>query len=183
MRVRFVIEDIILIPAIVTDEIKKTKRIVRLVDDTEIDSLGNTEKEIKELILRYNKQEKKEGREGYRKLLRIIDEEKLKKCPTELLWDTYPRQELQGECCNCGYKFVDFFNRGNQQKENFKYCHGFGHSRAKDFDRIIVFECPKCFVKSQFHCNENWLELYGEWIVDKSIFIEKKEQAERGERG
>jgi len=175
MKVRFIIEDTIFLPSVIEGD-KPKKQTVRLVDDSNVDSFDKAENEIRELVKIYNKKEKTEGRKGYRKFLRLIDEKKLGNCPTELIWDSYVRQELQGHCPRCHYKFVDFFNRGKQQPKDFRYCHGFGHSRIKNYDRVIVFECPECFLKSQFHCNDNWYELYGEWIVDESIYMEQTDE-------
>lgn len=170
MKVRFIVETTRLISSVIDGE-PDTKRTHRMMDDCEVTSIEKAEKEIKELVARYNKEEerrygKKKG--DSRRLLRIIDEDKLAKCPTELIWDSYQRQELQGECVFCNYKFVDFFNRGQQQKGNFKHCLGFGQPRIKQYDLVIVFECPECFEKTQFHCNKEWYELYGEWIVEMS---------------
>jgi len=176
MKIRFIIEIYNKYDYFGKDEF----RTFRVVDDTDVNSIETAEIEIKKLIDKFNEEEKNNYGEkaGSRKLLRIIDEEKLKKCPTELIWDSYMRQELQGECSECGYKFIDFFNRGKQKPENFKHCLGFGQSRVKNFDRVIVFECPKCFLKSQFHCNDNWYDLYGEWIVDNSIFLKDEKNNE-----
>jgi len=174
MKIRFIIENTFFMDSVIEGD-KPIGRTHRLCDDTEIANVEKAEDKIKELIDKYNKEEKRRygKKASYRKLLRIIDEEKLAECSTELIWDSYQRQELQGECVFCSYKFVDFFNRGKQQKEDFKYCHGFGQSRVKKDDLIIVFECPECFEKTYFHCNDNWYELYGEWIVDESIFLKE----------
>jgi len=185
MKVRFIIEDTIFLPSVIGGD-KPTKRIFRLIDDTRVESVETAEGEVRELVNAYNEtyneKEKADGCKERRKFLRIIDEQKLMRCPTGLVWDSYPRQELQGRCPDCDYKFIDFFNRGEQQPKHFKYCHGFGQSRVKDLDRIVVFECPECFLKSYFHCNDNWYELYGEWIVDNSIFL-KESTDEKGEGG
>ena len=106
-----------------------------------------------------------------------MDEEKILKCPTELIWNSYLRQENQGSCIYCGYKFVNYLGKEENKPENFKHCLGFGQSnivRQGERELVIVYECPECFEKSQCHVHSNWLYYYGEWIVDNSIHLENK---------
>lgn len=87
----------------------------------------------------------------------------------ELLHDDSRKQSYPGVCYYCGYVIVDF-TESERKKEDFKYCRGFGH-----YDHpgkvIILYECPKCFIKSHFHVQEKWIEFYKKWIEEVSIVL------------
>ena len=139
-----------------------------IFDECEVSSWKNPRKNIEDYIKKTFTEPKKI------KLCRIIDEKKVLKCPTELVWNSYIRQEYQGHCVYCGYEFVHFLGKERNQPENFKHCLGFGSSNIPGRDKfIILYECPDCFEKTYFHVDENWLYLYGEWIVDESIHLKE----------
>jgi len=146
------------------------EREIGILDECKVSSWKNPRKEIEAYI-------KKEYKNSI-KIHRIMDEEKILKCPTELIWNSYLRQENQGNCIYCGYKFVNYLGKEENKPENFKHCLGFGKSnivRQGERELVIVYECPECFEKSQCHVHSNWLYYYGEWIVDNSIHLENKE--------
>ena len=141
-------------------------RKIEILDECKVSSWQNPRKEIEAYI-------KKQYRNPI-KIHRIIDEKKLLKCPTELIWDSYIRQESQGYCEYCGYEFVRFLGRERNKPENFTHCLGFGSSNIPGRDKVItIFDCPKCFEKTYFHVSENWFYLFGEWIVDNSIHLQE----------
>ena len=143
------------------------ERKIEILDECKVSSWKNPRKEIEAYI-------KKEYKDPI-KIHRIMDEEKILKCPTELIWNSYLRQENQGSCIYCGFKFVNYLGREENKPENFKHCLGFGKSnivRQGERELVIVYECPKCFEKSQCHVHLNWLYLFGEWIVDNSIHLD-----------
>jgi len=157
----------------------------RLIDDMRVTSLELAKEEVLREIAQYNKRELRERKDkaSFRNLIRIIDQRAAEQCPQFLDYRDMLRQEFQGYCPECGYKFVDFLKgRELNQKENFRYCLGFGES---DFERkarrVICFECPKCFVKSYFHCPNNWFNFYADWIVKSSEIINKKEASDEEE--
>ena len=140
-----------------------------ILDECKVSSWKNPRKEIEAHM-------KKEYKRPL-KIHRIMDEEKILKCPTELIWNSYMRQECQGSCWYCGYKFVNYLGKERNKPENFKHCLGFGQSniiRQGERELVIVYECPECFEKSQCHVNMDWLYRYGEWIVDNSIHLENE---------
>lgn len=140
------------------------ERKIEILDECKVSSWENPRKEIEKYI-------KKEYRNPI-KIHRIIDEKKLLECPIELIWDSYIRQESQGHCEYCGYEFVRFLGKEKNDPRNFKHCLGFGSSKTPGRDKfVIIFECFNCFEKTYFHVAENWLYLFGEWIVDNSIHL------------
>ena len=143
------------------------ERKIEILDECEVSSWKNARKEVEQYV-------KKQYRDPV-KIHRIIDEEKLLKCPTELIWNSYIRQESQGYCEYCGYEFVGFLGKEKNKPRNFKHCLGFGSSSIPGRDkRVTIFECPECFEKTYFHVSENWFYLFGEWIVDESIHLKEE---------
>jgi len=139
---------------------------LEILDKCKVSSWKNPRKEIEAYL------KKQYRRKPIPKIGRIIDEKKLLHCPTELIWDSYARQDSQGRCPYCGFEFVHYLGREKNTKENFKYCLGFGQSELREKEQrdgrelVIIYECPECFEKSECHVNHDWFYLYGEWIVD-----------------
>ena len=145
------------------------ERNIEILDECKVSSWKNPRKEIEAYI--------KKRYKNSIKIHRIMDEEKLLKCPTELIWNSYMRQESQGNCIYCGFNFVNYLGKERNKPENFKHCLGFGQSnivRQGERELVIVYECPECFEKSQCHVHLNWLYYYGEWIVDNSIHLKEE---------
>jgi len=144
------------------------ERKIEILDECKVSSWEEPREEIEKYI-------KKEYRSRI-EIHRIINEKKLLECPTELIWDDYMRQESQGSCPYCGFKFVNYIGKERNKPENFKHCLGFGQPRIqrdKEKELIVIYECPECFEKSQCHVNYNWLYYFGEWIIDNSIHLKE----------
>lgn len=118
------------------------ERKIEILDECKVSSWKNPRKEIEAHI-------KKEYKNPL-KIHRVMDEEKILKCPTELIWNSYLRQECQGSCIYCGFKFVNYLGKEKNKPENFKHCLGFGQSniiRQGKRELVIVYEdneiyCP-----------------------------------------